>query len=500
MPCKSFRNFQLALFKDDTPNEYQWIFDADKLKAILNSKNYIQDWYFAYHDKDIDENGKLKKYHVHIFVKGRDVIPSSAIESLFGCKNNFINKLDGRYYTAIQYLIHHSAKDQNKYQYPITIVFCKNNDYKNRISDADDKSDDLIYKFNDPLDYCLCRQESGKRPIADDVAQLCDWGNKNLACYNELLRQFPSMKTAVITSWSYYLDELAIKKGGSKTMNVIWLTGETGSCKTTYAKILAYKHFEPYEVFISSGSNDLLDSYNGEKCIIFDEFRGSELSYNDLLKFLDLNTSSKVKSRYFNKSIARCEVLLITSVKTPMQCYNAMMEKDKQKNIDSEQQLYRRCSNLWYLKKTNVVGNELHTVYGLYKFKYKNGCYKSCAPFVDITADVNEWFRTHPNDTQTWIDADCCVSDISFEDFMNKPISHSCALSGDKLSQIKAQRKKEENEKYVNGLAHESIEQITEENEVLEKVDDGYYRTGDEAYEDVQKNADANIELEDLPF
>ena len=468
---------------------------------VLDSKNFIDDWYFIYHDKDLDDKGELKKYHIHIFIKGKNPIPSTNIESLFGCANNFINRIDGKFYTAIQYLVHH--KNPNKFQYPMAFVYCKYNDYGQRIDAIDAHNvDDVVAKYENPLSYCDYVTMHGAIINKDVVAQLCDWQNHNLACYNEFLSRYPTCKNAVMTSWSYYLDELTIKKGGSKTMNVIWLTGETGSCKTTYAKIIAYKYYEPYEVFISSGSNDLLDSYNGEKCIIFDEFRGSEFSYNDLLKLLDLNTSSKVKSRYFNKSIARCQLLLITSVKSPMQCYTAMMEKDKQKNIDSERQLYRRCSNLWYLKKTNIVGRELHCIYGLYKFKYKDGCYKSCAPFVDITADVNDWFSSHPNDEQSWINEGCTNEndDISFEDFMNKPVSHSCALSGDRLAQINAQRRKEENEKYVNGLAHESIEQITEENEMLEKVENGYYRSCEEAKEDVQKNAEANLELEDLPF
>ncbi|MGM8317295.1 AAA family ATPase, partial [Clostridium perfringens] len=82
-------------------------------------------------------------------------------------------------------------------------------------------------------------------------------------------------------------------------MECYFVTGKSGTGKTTYAKQLAKE--KGYSVYISSGSNDVLDSYQGQDCIILDDLRPSCMGLSDLLKMLDNNTSSTVKSRYKNK-------------------------------------------------------------------------------------------------------------------------------------------------------------------------------------------------------
>ena len=79
-------------------------------------------------------------------------------------------------------------------------------------------------------------------------------------------------------------------------------------------------------------------SYQGQDVLILDDLRPSVMSLSDLLKMLDNNTNSTVKSRYHNK-LLECKTIIITSV---------MPLEDFFHNVFSEQpesivQFKRRC-------------------------------------------------------------------------------------------------------------------------------------------------------------
>ena len=95
-------------------------------------------------------------------------------------------------------------------------------------------------------------------------------------------------------------------------MNCIFITGASGTGKSTYAKQIASEN--NLSVYISSGSNDVLDDYQGQDCIILDDLRPSCMGLSDLLKMLDNNTASTVKSRYKNK-VLECKMIIITTTR-----------------------------------------------------------------------------------------------------------------------------------------------------------------------------------------
>lgn len=119
-------------------------------------------------------------------------------------------------------------------------------------------------------------------------------------------------------------------------MDCMYVTGGSGTGKTTYAKQIAAEN--GYSVFISSGSNDILDDYKGEDCIILDDLRPSCIGLSDLLKMLDNNTSSSVKSRYRNK-VLECKMIIITSVLPLEQFYKGVFESEN----EPIEQFKRRC-------------------------------------------------------------------------------------------------------------------------------------------------------------
>ena len=95
--------------------------------------------------------------------------------------------------------------------------------------------------------------------------------------------------------------------------------------------------------YVSSGSNDILDGYMQQPVLILDDIRPSTLGLSDLLKLLDNNTASTVKSRYKNKALY-CDLIIITTVLDIDSFYSTVF-----KNSDEPiMQLKRRCGT--YIK------------------------------------------------------------------------------------------------------------------------------------------------------
>ena len=90
--------------------------------------------------------------------------------------------------------------------------------------------------------------------------------------------------------------------------------------------------------YISSGSNDVLDDYAGQDVIILDDLRSSCLGLSDLLKLLDNNTASSVKSRFSNK-VLECKLIIITSILKIDEFFKNVFQEEQEPIT----QLKRRC-------------------------------------------------------------------------------------------------------------------------------------------------------------
>jgi hypothetical protein len=98
-------------------------------------------------------------------------------------------------------------------------------------------------------------------------------------------------------------------------MDVIMLHGPGGIGKTAYAKMLAEsKGFDPTDIFVTPSGEDIMCGYKGESCIIVDDFRKEQMSFVEFLKMTDNNTNSSVRSRYTNKDISNCKLMIVTSI------------------------------------------------------------------------------------------------------------------------------------------------------------------------------------------
>lgn len=157
--------------------------------------------------------------------------------------------------------------------------------------------------------------------------------------------------------------ELAKMQEEGAEMEVMYVTGAAGTGKTTWAKKWAEKQGLDY--FVSGSSNDPFDGYLGEPVVILDDLRGSAFAFADLLKLLDNNTRSKVKSRFYNK-LVQARYIIITSIMPIEQLYS-MFDKDDA-NKEPLEQLKRRCRTYIVFTADHITLRNWNAEKQLYEF------------------------------------------------------------------------------------------------------------------------------------
>ncbi len=130
----------------------------------------------------------------------------------------------------------------------------------------------------------------------------------------------------------------------NRKIEVVFIYGDSGSGKTTYAKLLA-KHYGNGSVYISSSSNDTMQDYKGQDVLILDDLRDDAFSFADFLKVIDNHTATSIKSRFFNKAFLG-KAIIITSCVPYHEWY-----KDSK---EDRNQFYRRISAYMIMDKKEV--------------------------------------------------------------------------------------------------------------------------------------------------
>lgn len=129
---------------------------VDLMDNIMKLKNVR--WYWAYHDKDIKDDGTPKEPHYHILLYfDNDCTLSALMKKIkfdrkdrinYYQKGTDENRLDYR----VRYLVHYKTKTDKKYEYPIDIINTNDDTYE-KFFDKDtskSKSDiNLIFDFFD---------------------------------------------------------------------------------------------------------------------------------------------------------------------------------------------------------------------------------------------------------------------------------------------------------------------------------------------------------------
>ncbi len=302
-------------------------------KNLADKANCIKEYAYIIHNKDIytteDEAknpehkaGTLKPEHIHLIIRFKRNQPQqfTSIAKWFDIPQNFVSNIHGKFTDAILYLTHANAPD--KYQY---------------------NADEIVSNFNVET---IIEHEKNKS-VLDEVLQKILSGeireyNKTLEIDNLMLVYEARKINEAFKIRSEYLQ--ATQKERQTT--VIYICGQSGSGKTTLAKKIANEKGLDY--FISSGSNDIMDGYCQQPCLILDDVRPSCLGLSDLLKLLDPYTASSIKSRYKNKYL-NAELIILTSVLPIEEFYHNVFENEN----EPIQQLKRRCQ--FYIKMNKSV-------------------------------------------------------------------------------------------------------------------------------------------------
>lgn len=134
----------------------------------------------------------------------------------------------------------------------------------------------------------------------------------------------------------------------NRNLECVFISGPSHTWKTTFAKQIATSF--GFHCFISSGWKHPLDDYKWEECIILDDLRDDVYSFADILKLTDNNTESLIGCRFYNKSIAECKLIIVTSV-TPIDKFY-MWETDWE---ETQIQLFRRFKTWFVMEKETVT-------------------------------------------------------------------------------------------------------------------------------------------------
>lgn len=314
---------------------FEIVTDKDKISLstvtdVLNNKGAIKDWAFILHDKDDTRE------HYHIAVRLKDSYDTKYIAEWFGIAENFVSKVKGRWSDMLKYLIHENAPE--KYQYPQEEVF-SNFDWtveKDKVS-GEERKNEIINN------------------IVDGIIREYNYTESVNAIENDKYR------ISIERAFKYRLDKI---NGVVRNMDCVFITGDSGVGKTTYAKMMATN--KGYSVYVSSGSNDILDDYKGQDCIILDDLRGSSMGLADLLKMLDNNTASTVKSRYKNK-VLECKMIIITTTESIDKFFINVFSDNRETIV----QLQRRCETHIRMEKDFMYVKAWHRKSRLYGGEYR---------------------------------------------------------------------------------------------------------------------------------
>lgn len=293
----------------------------DEVIRRIKSLSQLKTWCIITHDKDALPDGTLKKPHFHAVLTFGNTKTFKTIADTIHCQPQYVNKIRSTTLAAEMYLVHRN--DPDKYQYDPKEVLAN-------------------------FDYVAKCAETPVRIKKEHIANKIASGEiKRYNLYKYItIDDYARNKVYFDRCFEFRADQ---QKGLNRDMHCIFITGASGTGKTTFAKEMATQ--KGYATYISSGGKNPLDNYAGEECIILDDTRSSTWSLTDFLKLTDNHTDSLVGCRYYNKSIAECKMLIVTSCKSLDEFYQNALNNDNEPKV----QLLRRFEAVFHMDLDRIV-------------------------------------------------------------------------------------------------------------------------------------------------
>ncbi len=301
----------------------------DKLVDIIENKIKPKKYALILHDKDTDEKGNLIEAHVHVMMSFQNARSLNKVASLLNDKPQYIEAWKGNSNNGYAYLVHRTNTATTKYQYDPARVIA-NFDYiellENILSEVSSKNSMKIKNLLDLLYSGLITKEEVEKQITG-------------AQYGRYKTQIENVYSKLLKKQSKDFKKEMIAQG--KRVTVIWIYGEAGTGKTTFAKYYAEKRNQPY--YLTGSSKDYFQKYLGEHTLIIDELRPRIIEFSDLLRILDpFEINKMLPSRYSDKELT-CDLIIITTPYSPDAFYNCYFG-NYTSITDSFKQLSRRLS------------------------------------------------------------------------------------------------------------------------------------------------------------
>lgn len=312
----------------------------ERLKEVLE-KRPLKRWCYIVHDKDVNDDGSPKEAHVHVFMQMNSDQTPDNLAKWFDDKPQYIEKAKGEqkgnrfvYENMVSYGLHETPNADGKHRY----------DESELIANFD------VHEFIETIRQGVqeAKERRGrKHPLSDVLQMICNNEIPRLKI-GDYIGDLDRIRYNRDIEQAYKIRDEKLAREVNRRMEVLYIEGATGSGKTTLAKMLAYD--KRYDVYVSGSSNDPFEGYRGQECVILDDIRGSDWKINDLLKVLDNHTNSLVKSRYSNKLLVDCKLMILTSVQPLEDMYKGLKDHESEP-ID---QLKRRCSQYIYLTPSTM--------------------------------------------------------------------------------------------------------------------------------------------------
>lgn len=271
------------------------------IQEIIKSHKTIKQWAYIHHDKD-DTNP-----HYHIYLNfGSSGVDTKQIGEWFGLQESQVERIKGRKWNALEYLTHTDNKQKYKHQYLPTEVIA-NFDFETEITNAKILGDFDNFSYAEQLEYVNSLPVSEKKAAFNTLEKL----------------------------WKLHCQCLILKP--DRKIEVMFVYGRGGTGKTYYAKKFLKQMQKDF--CVSSSSNDPFQDYLGQKAIILDDLRDTAFEFEDLLKILDNDTASTIRSRFTNKPFYGDMIVITSTVPLSFWYRQYVYRKD-----DTLSQLYRRIT------------------------------------------------------------------------------------------------------------------------------------------------------------
>lgn len=323
--------------------EHEWLTRRLKL-----NEEWIEEWAYIVHDRDKDEDGNLKRPHVHIYIKTFKRQKTTRIAKTLGLAENFVEVKKGRKASAranaLRYLCHRTKKAKHtKYQYDYEEVVANFNYIKFM------KEQDELYSFDNAL-YNYAHDKITK-------AELIDVIQDDLERAIPIIRQ---MKDVEIirerVRLKKFIERHTTEDGKVIPVKNMWFYGKSGTGKTSKAIDWAKKRGLSYYV---ATQKDPFGKYDGEQVIIIDDLRSGSIDWSDLLTITDPYRldNKQATARYCNKNII-ADYIIVTSVYDPYTFAKSCRGRAREE-VDSVYQLLRRFETVLMFDKKFIFQPEL---------------------------------------------------------------------------------------------------------------------------------------------